>query len=361
MTDPVFRPRAWLVAALVAVVSLHRLVHAEATSPAAPPAVLDSTAVVPLVPERGRIDGIAVKPTGQAFFVIEGVDRAITMIDLADPARREAAVTAFAEGEKPVAVACIDSITLAVVVRSGRTWSVRVYRLGPPGMPVEATGPIQSIALGESERAPSDGAVTLAVSPSRNWLVVSGLPEPMPPLMRGAIAGARVGGVSTRNCPERARNRERIRPVAVAVSPFDELVLFDPDGQEPDGPERPESREREGSRLSMYSTVGAVKLLELATGLPNVRGAVHAKDALWVIAGSPGDERLPEGVWRLDAAMVDRRQAVRPVCVAKLRSPSAIAALPTQQLLVVYGPAAATIARIDPATSAAAPDAPPQE
>jgi hypothetical protein len=346
MTDPVFRPRVRLVAALVALASLHRLVHAEGMSPAAPPVVLDSTAVVPLVPDHGRIDGIAVKPTGQAFFVIDRMDRAITMIDLADPARREAAVTAFAEGEKPVAVACIDSITLAVVVRSGRTWSIRVYRLGPPGMPVEATAPIQSLALGESDREPSDGAVTLAVSPSRNWLVVSGLPEPMPPLLRGAIAGARVGGVSTRNCPERSRNRARLRPVAVAVSPLDELVLFDPDGPDP---------ESEGSLLSMYSTVGAVKLLELATGLPNVRGAVHAKDALWVIAGNPGDDRLPEGLWRLDAAMVDRRQAVRPVCVAKLRAPSAIAALPTQQLLVVHGPAAATIARIDPAGAADAP------
>ena len=111
MTDPGIRPCAWLVAAIVAVASLHRLAQAEATSPAAPPAVLDSMAVVPLVPDRGRIDGIAVKPTGQAFFVIDGTDRGITMIDLADPARREAAVTAFPEGEKPVAVACIDSIT----------------------------------------------------------------------------------------------------------------------------------------------------------------------------------------------------------------------------------------------------------
>ena len=347
MADPVFRLRAgivaFFVAFLVAFASPQGPVHAEATSPAAPPAVLDSTAAVPLVPDRGRIDGIAVKPTGQAFFVIDGVDRAITMIDLADPDRREAAVTAFAEGEKPVAIACIDSITLAVVVHAGRTWSIRVYRLGPPGMPVDATAPIQSLALGESDREPADGPVAVAVSPSRNWLVVSGLPEPMPPLLRGAIAGARVGGVSPRNCPERSRNRDRIRPTAVAVSPFDELVLLDADGPE-----------RAGSRLSMYSTVGAVKLLELATGLPNVRGAVHTKDALWVIAGNPADDRLPEGLWRLDAAMVDRRQAVRPVCVAKLESPSAIAALPTQQLLVVHGAAASTIVRIDPAGTAAA-------
>jgi hypothetical protein len=149
--------------------------------------------------------------------------------------------------------------------------------------------------------------------------------------------------MSTRNCPRAADGKqpeagEGFAASAVAISPSDELVLF----------ERSDSG-ASTDRLAMYSTVGTTQLLSLDSGLPRVRAAAYAKETLWAVGGNPADEQFPEGLWRLDAAIQDRRQVVRPVCVARLAAPVAVASLSNGRLLVVHGGPQRTVSVVEPA------------
>lgn len=315
-----------------------------AAEPAAAPAIFktEKTKVTVIVDDLPKAGAIAVKPTGQAFLMIDGGSNAIEMIDPAEPARRHRAVGPFREGERPLAVACVDSITCAVVTRSGRDWAIKTYRLAAPGSEVDPASTLQSIPLGQAEND-ADAAISVAVSPSRLWIVVVGLPSPMAPVIRGAIAGARIGGMSTRNCPVVGEGRTpeggpRFGAVAVAISPAEELVLL----------ERPDSGSST-DRLAMYSTIGTTQLMSLDSGLPRVRAAAYASDALWAVAGNPADERFPEGLWRLDATIRNRRQAVRPVCIARFAAPVAVAPLSGGRLLVVHGEAKRAVSLVEPA------------
>lgn len=317
---------------------------ARAVDQAAAPARFETqkTKVTTIVDDLPQVGAIAVKPTGQAVLMIDGGSNAIEMIDPAEPTRRQRAVGPFGGGERPVAVACVDSITCAVVIRSGRDWAIKTYRLPAPGTEVDPASTLQSIQLGQA-RADEDAAIGVAVSPLRSWIVVAGLPAPMPPVIRGAIAGARIGGMSTRNCPRAADGKqpeagEGFAASAVAISPSDELVLF----------ERSDSG-ASTDRLAMYSTVGTTQLLSLDSGLPRVRAAAYAKETLWAVGGNPADEQFPEGLWRLDAAIQDRRQVVRPVCVARLAAPVAVASLSNGRLLVVHGGPQRTVSVVEPA------------
>jgi len=318
-------------------------ISARAVDPAAcsPVFATQKTKVTTLVDDLPRVGAIAVKPNGQAILMIDGGSNAIEMIDPSEPTRRQRAVGPFVGGERPLAVACVDAITCAVVTRSGRDWAIKTYRLPSTGAEVDPASALQSIPLGQA-LAEDDAAVGIAVSPLRPWIVVAGLPAPMPPVIRGAIAGARIGGMSTRNCPRAGDEKQSEGgaglAAAVAISPSDELVLF----------ERSDAG-ASANRLAMYSTVGTSQLLSLDCGLPSVRAAAYAEERLWVLAGDPKDEQLPEGLWRLDAAMQDRRQAVRPVCVARLASPFAVAPLSGGRLLVVHGDPRRTVSIVEPA------------
>lgn len=312
-------------------------------TPAAAAAIIESrkVKVTPIVEDLPQVGAIAVKPTGQAVLMIDGAAGAIEMIDPAEPSRRQRAVGPFRDGERPVAIACVDSITAAVVTRSGRDWAIKTYRLTAPGTEVDASNTLQSIPLGKAD-AEADAAVGVAVSPSRSWIVVAGLPGPMPTVIRGAIAGARIGAMGTRNCPpagdaKQSEGGADFTTGAVAISPAEELVLF----------ERPDS-DASTDRLTMYSTVGTMQLLALDSGLPRVRAATYAKESLWAVAGNPADEQMPEGLWRLDATIQDRRQVVRPVCVARLASPVAVAPLSSGRLIVVHGEASRVVSLVEP-------------
>lgn len=313
----------------------------------APPEILSEQArPTPLVSDLPGAGAIAVKPTGQSLLVVDEAARTVQMVELSNPVKRFTAVSAFGPGEHPVAVGCIDSVTVVVVVRSARDWSLRSFRLGPPGEATDAAAPAQVVSLGvAAEHEPADGGkgsrpVGLVVSPSRNWLVVCGLPAPMAAVVRAPIAGSRIGAVTTRNCP--AIERSSTAPVAV-VSPNDELVILRPDLL-------PGSDAAAGlAVLTMYSPVGARRLLELDTGLPAIRGACYARECLWVLGGDPADSRRPEGLWRLDAAMGDRRSCIRPSCVAQIASPIAMVPLSGNRIVVVHGGAdARTISVVEP-------------
>lgn len=316
---------------------------ARAADPAAAPAIMatQKTKVTTLVDDLPRVGAIAAKPTGQGVLVIDGGSNAIEMIDPSEPTRRQRAVGPFVGGERPLAIACVDLITCAVVTRSGRDWAIKTYRLPASGTAVDSASSLQSIPLGQA-LAEDDAAVGVAVSPSRSWIVVAGLPAPMPPVIRGAIAGARIGGMSTRHCPKADDGKQSESVIglaaAVAISAGEELVLFE--------------RSAAGAatvRLTMYSKVGALRLLSLDSGLPSVRAAAYGKETLWVLAGEAKDDQLPEGLWRLDAAIQDRRQAVRPVCVARLASPVAVAPLSGGRLLIVHGDPRRTVSIVEPA------------
>lgn len=344
------RPSAHRLLLAAAVVTMATLAQhpagsaAEPAVPAAAPAVVrtEKTKVTAIVEDLPQAGAIAVKPTGQAFLVIDHGSSAIEMVDCEDPARRHRAVSPFGEGERPVAIGCVDSLRVAVVTRTGRDWAVKIFSLAAPGTAVDPADTVQSIPLGESDDD-ADATVSMAVSPSRKWVVITGLPQPLPAVMRGAIAGARIGGMSTRNCPrpeprKTSEGGAGFLATAVTISPADQLVLF----------ERPDPTPST-DRLAMYSTVGTVQLLSLDCGLPRVRAAAYAQESLWVLAGNPADERVPEGLWRLDAAMQDRRQVVRPVCVARFAAPIAVAPLSNGRLLVVHGDPRRTVSLVEPA------------
>ena len=310
-------------------------------TPADPPRTLSVEAkVTTIVDDLPQAGAIATKPTGQACLVIDAAGNAVETIDPSEPARRQRAIGPFAAAERPVAVGCIDSITAAVVTRVGREWTLKIYRLAAPGTPVESAATMQSIRLGEVD-AGDEATVAIAVSPSRNWLVLAGLRSPLPPVMRCAIAGARLGGVGTRHCPHPEDTAGRATG-AVTISPSEELVLF----------ERAEPS-ASTDRLAMYATVGGTSLLSLDCGLPRVRAAVCSDDSLWVIAGSREDAAAPEGIWRLEATILDRRQAVAPVCIARLSNPVAMAGLPNGRLVVVHGEGRRTISLVEPAAGEA--------
>jgi hypothetical protein len=218
-------------------------------------------------------------------------------------------------GPQPVAVAVVNRRLLAGVCRSGSSWTLETWSLDAGG----AATPLQTLALGSA--AGSGAGVSLAVSPTGEWLAIAGLPPPLAPVQRAAFAGRRLAAPSIRGCP-----RPPARPTAVAVSPTDELVIFEP----PAGG---------GSVAVAFHGIAGRELLRLDTGLETVRGAGFdpADGALYVVGERRDGTRRAAGLWRLDAALVDGRQAIRPVLVAPLTGPLAMAVVAAGTAAVAHG------------------------
>jgi hypothetical protein len=239
----------------------------------------------------------------------------------------------------PLALGFIDMTVLAAVCRSGDEWSLRTWRLRPDA-PADPAEPLQTVALGRATG--SAAGVGLAVSHSREWLVVTGLPEPLPAVLRAAIAGVRVGPLSARHCPELAPG---VRPVAVTVGPRDELVLIERGSDvspahdavtPPAGAVTPPA----GDAVSFFDATGLC-LLRLDTGLTAIRDVAFAPEAgvLWVVADDAAPRQPRGGLWRLDATLRGGHQAVAAVPVADLPAPLAVAC-PTKQSVLVTHPRA---------------------
>lgn len=292
--------------------------------------VADPAGVVVADDLRGTLR-LAISPTGQVLYVLRTEDGEVLAIDLDDPTRRWQAVAAR-PGMKALAVGAVDSGTLAIVGREGDALSLRVHRLAAPGMP-PGESEVQAVPLGVT--GATGGEVRIVVSPTRDWLAVTGLPEPLPRVARATITGTRLGAISERRCPRTSQ-----RPTAVAVGTHSEWLLF---GIAGDADER-------RSMLSWFSPSGAQRLLDLDCGLAAVSDAVVGKDddVLWVLAPAGDKTGRPAGLWRIDAAIVDGRQSAVAVSVAALDAPTALVPLPKGGVAVAHGTNPARIVRFPP-------------
>lgn len=277
---------------------------------------------------------LAAPANGQIIYAIDERQRTIVALDPHAAARQRIAVAAAPESSpRPVAVACIDTNTLVAVCLAGETWSLRSWRL-KPDEPADPAQPLQTLGLG-SAPGPA-GTVHVAVNGSRTWLAVTGLPEPLPPVLRGPIAGNRIGKCSDRGCP---RLDAAERPVALAITAADELVLVcrpSPEAQE---------------QLSFHDLAGR-RLLHLDLDLPAVHDmAVNRGDGtLLAVGGTPDSPTHPEGVWRLDAAIRDGRQVVSAVRIAECPSPRAVLCPTEKTTVVASGQGGGRVLRFQPAT-----------
>jgi hypothetical protein len=127
-----------------------------------------------------------------------------------------------------------------LLCRANQVWTLQTHRL-QPDTPADPGKPAQTVTVGGAPRggpkpgtnavpAAADTQACLIVSPSRDWLGVCGLPAPQPAVLRGPIAGARIGAVSARACPVLAPGQ---RLSAATISMAEEFVLFtaDPAGR----------------------------------------------------------------------------------------------------------------------------------
>ena len=329
------------VAALLAVLSVR----------ASSSLAADEAAAVALVDDIPAAVQLAAPATGQTLYVLDGASGGVTAVDPFQPPRRwtaigpEALVARTAEEggiARAVAIACIDSNTLALVLRSGKpgNWSVGTYRLAPPGSTQQAAVRLQTLPLGTS--AAESEAVRLVVSPSREWLAVVGLPAPMPVIVRAPIAGSRIGTFAERRCPKVPPPG---RPVGATISPGDEeWVLF--------------LREDVGGKgpvfLSFYGNAGGRELLHLDTGLTVVRGAGYCRESgtLWTVGLRDEGSSRAAGLWRIDAILKDGRQAARGVHVAAIEDPLSVVCLSRRAIAVIAGGADRRVLLIDPTATA---------
>lgn len=229
------------------------------------------------------------------------------------------------------AIGCLPGDVTAVVVNAGDAWFLRTYRVKPSGA-VSADAPLQEIPLGQSTGSGDD--VGIAVSRARGWLAIVGLPAPLPPVVRAAVAGVRIGPVSDRGCPKLG---DGLRPVAATVGPFDELVLA-------------VQREGEPPDIAYFDASGR-ELLRLPAALEGITGLeMGSEDGLLWATG--GDADGGEGLWRLDAGLQQGRQVIRPTLVAPLAVPVALACCSPRAIIVVHG-ATPTMTLVNPLTTGA--------
>jgi hypothetical protein len=123
----------------------------------------------------------------------------------------------------------------------------------------------------------------------------------------------------------------------MTADPADELVLFTSPREE-----------AAGGAVAFHDLAGRA-LLELALDLPRIRDAACCRGdgTLWVVAGDRGVADRPEGLWRIDATLQGGRQILRPVCVARLDAPRAVACVGNSAVVVAHGDAGRTLVRLD--------------
>ncbi len=292
----------------------------------------ESPAAAPAEPPVGP--RVAATANGQTIAVVDETRRLITAFDTSRPdARRVLVGPAAAEAAEFVVVGYLTGDVVAAVCRAGDDWSVCTYRTAPDG-PVDAGSPLQRIPIGTGSGSAEQ--VDLAVSHARGWLAITGLPAPLPAVLRAAVAGVRVGPLSDRGCPALA---DDVIPVAATVSPADELVLILRAARA----DRPLAT---GDEVAFYDLLGR-ELLRLPVGLPVVRRIEFGRgdQTLWAAATGPADR---SGLWRLDAALAAGMQVIRPTLVAPLDAPGDLVASSPRAIVVVQGGAPARITVVDP-------------
>jgi len=279
--------------------------------------------------EVTAVGNLAGAASGRTALVIDATRRGIVAVEGlgakdATVRVREVVSPPTSRQGLPVAIGSLRGDVVAAVCRAGDEWDVRTYRIRTGGA-ADFGHPEARVPLGNSGGAAD--RVELVVSGSRDWLAVTGLPLPLPTVVRGVFAGT---GLRLLPGGDRADDDDA-RPVAATVSPADELVLFEAVGDA-------------AARVVFLAPSGRT-LLRLDTGLTNVRAAAFDRVAgrLWVAAGRPA--RL----WRLDAEMRDGEQAVRATPVGPDRSADLLGLIggPGESLVVLEGGTPQQVLRLD--------------
>lgn len=286
--------------------------------------------VTPLVADGADVRDLAISANGQTALALDGGRGAVVAFDPTRPGPPREVIAAPGDGvPMPVAVGCMPGDIVAAVCVDRGDWSLRSFRLRPGG-PADPAEPLQTLPLGQ---AASPAGPAVVVSSVRDWLVVAGLPAPLPPVQRTLFAGVGLRPLA----PAAAGVDEGWRSVAAAVSPADELVLVEQ-------PRDPAAT----AWVSFFDAAGR-RLLRLDTGLLRVRDAAFDRGAgrLWVVAGVPDADAHPAGLWRLDAELREGVQSVRPTCVVRLADPRAVVAAAEEALLVATGEPGRAVVRID--------------
>ena len=292
---------------------------------ASPPPARGDVTLEPLAVDVPGLGGLVLSVNGQTLYGLDEPSGAVVAIDPLDPASHRVAITVPDGAPRPVAIACIDTSTVVAVCRAADEWSLRSWRVPPDG-PADGGSPLQTIQLGTASARES--AALVCASHSRNWLAVAGLPEPLEPLVRGVIAGVRIGGLTDRAVPDLAG----FRPLAMTTSPVDELVLGLRDRQAP------------GSTMLAFHGVTGRQLLRLDSGLETIAALAFSGDGstLWAL----GTGATGTGLWRLDATLDGTRQVVRPTLVAPLDAPRGLACLGDKAVFITHGQPPRRLSRI---------------
>lgn len=105
--------------------------------------------------------------------------------------------------------------------------------------------------------------------------------------------------------------------------------------------------------VSFNSSAGSQRLLHLDSGLAEIRDAACCRGSgtLWVVGGGGAADR-PTGLWRIDAALENGRQAARPVCVARLDNPLSLACLSDRAIAVTVGGPTRRVVLVNPPAGA---------
>lgn len=331
---------------LVAVALTATVVLPSAATPASSEATIAADVPGDTAPAQvlGRIPGgmrLAATANGQAVRCLLADQGAVASFEPGRPADRRNVVGPGTPGAC-LAIGCLPGDVVALVVREGEEWWLRTYRI-EPGSTADPSAPLQEVALGAT--AGDSGPIGLVVSTARGWLALTGLPPPLPPILRAPVAGVRIGPLSDRSCPKLPAGW---RPVAATVSPRDEFVL----ALEPLPPEG-ESTAPAGSAAARPAQIGFYDLSgrELArfeAGVARLQAIAFDRGGATLCVAGRGLADGRAGVWRLEAVMREGRQAVRPVLVTPHPAACDLVAGPERGLIMLAGDEAGTLLAIDP-------------
>jgi hypothetical protein len=248
------------------------------------------------------------------------------------------------------ALGCLPGDLVVAVGQTEGAWELRSYRI-EPGTTADPGSPLQKIPLGDA--AEPALRIDVVVSSNRGWLAVVGLPPPLSPVLRAAVAGVRIGPLSDRSCPDFPPGS---RPMAATVSPRDELVIVT-------SPEPRTAEESQGDAVAFYDLTGRERA-RFATGVTAVQGISFDRqgETLCVAGRGIGDGSV--GVWRLEATLVAGRQAIRPTLVALVAAPQDLVSVAERRFMMLSSDPAGTLLQVDPSSPSQSPstlsrDAPP--
>jgi hypothetical protein len=309
------RSRAALTRMAIVCLSVASLFVSVGAAMAAETSEADAIRIRPLADAPGGVIDLALAPNGQRLYALSADGNQV----LATSSGREAdgSWRVALEGASPdgpgLCLGCIDTSVVAIL-RWGTEGVITTHRIPSPPENAAAAEPLQRISLESGETAAATrGRHSFVVSPTRNWLATATEMEGKSVVVRAAVAGVRVSSFSSRHSPDLPLGTT-IRCLSAGLA--DELVLLT---QPSDTTEQ---------TLSMFATPSGWELLQLNTGLREIRDVCSTSPSgtLWALTGSAseGAAQQPAGLWRLDAVIRQRRQAVQPVLVAAFDDPRAL-------------------------------------